>query len=287
MSSGLSLTNNSWLPSSVKTNFIRQNFERVNSRCSASLSVFEKNEAIEACTRKLINNGYSETNIRKATDIKHFRKKNKPSTVSKSVLKLPFVNDSLIRKVNALIKKYKLDVNLVSLGNKKLRHTFRGRKPVDKHDNCNVCTKLPQQYKCDKPGVVYQFKCSFCFSTYIGKTSRPFYLRYNEHKNSIKNKNNNSALSDHTKVCDCSSIDDFDINFLRCASDPVDLSLHESRLIDFLKPALNRRHEGAGGPEWRFADRSFHFSPSPPEEASGRRNVVARAVFTLIFKILS
>ena len=145
------------------------------------------------------------------------------------------------------IKNYKLDVNLVSLGNKKLRHTFRGRKPVDKHDNCNVCTKLPQQYKCDKPGVVYQFKCSFCFSTYIGKTSRPFYLRYNEHKNSIKNKNNNSALSDHTKVCDCSSIDDFDINFLRCASDPVDLSLHESRLIDFLKPALNRRHEGAGG----------------------------------------
>ena len=93
----------------------------------APLFLFGKSEAIEACTKKLLNNGYSKTHIRKATDKKHFRKKNKPSTVGKSVLKLPFVNDSLIRKVNALIKKYKLDVNLVRLGNKKLRHTFRGR----------------------------------------------------------------------------------------------------------------------------------------------------------------
>ena len=92
--------------------------------------------------------------------------------------------------------------------------------------------------------VVCLFTCKFCNSRYIGKTTRPFYIRYNEHKNSIKNKNNASALSDHIKICkDSSSINDFYIKFLRCLIDPVETSLVESRLIDFHKPEMNRRHE--------------------------------------------
>ena len=54
-----------------------------------------------------------------------------------------------------------------------------------------------------------------------------------------------SALSYLVKVCNSNSINDFEIDFLRHASDPVDASLIESRLIDLRKPALNRHYEVA------------------------------------------
>lgn len=244
LSSGLSLARRSWLPSFVKTNFIQQSYDRVQSRCSVSLPIEEKNNCIDMCTENLIRNGYSTADIRKALN-KNKSNKNR-NTFAKSILKLPFVNDSLVRKVNSLIKKYKLNVNLVSVGNKKLRHSLKPKRPIQKHKNCNICNHLPEQHNCEKAGVIYQFTCKFCYSMYIGKTCRPFHVRYKEHSNSIKNNNSLSALSEHVAVCKCKSIDDFSFNFLSWASDPVEVSLLESRFIESLKPSLNRRHEGAG-----------------------------------------
>lgn len=118
------------------------------------------------------------------------------------------------------------------LANIKLRHTFKNKQTVIKHDNCNVCVKLPpclvlalmrrwgwcaklsQQYKCDETGLVHQFKCLFCFSTHIGKTSGSFFLRCNEHKNGIKDVNSMSALPDQAKVCNCSTANSLDTEHL-------------------------------------------------------------------------
>ena len=168
----------------------------------------------------------------------------------KCMLKLPYISDSLIRKIKANIRKNNLNVRLVCSGNKKLRNALQNSNKVKKHDNCELCDRLPAKYNCDKTCVVYQFTCKSCFSKYIGKTSRPFHVRFKEHKSSIANKNNISALSDHVKICDnCHGIDDFSIDFLRCVRDPVEASLAESRFIDLLKPKMNRRHEmvGTGG----------------------------------------
>ena len=198
--------------------------------------------------RKPYKNGYSEVEI---SNVLKKNKKNKNKKLSfsadKSILKIPFVNDCLIRKVNNLIKKYKINANLVSVGNKRLRHALKPKTRTYKHDNCNICDQLSDKYNCEKSGVVYQFKCNFCSSTYIGKTCRPFYLRYKEHKYSINKKNSLSALSDHVQVCNSKSIEDFSVDFLDFSSDPVEVSLLESRFIEVMKPVLNRRHEGAGG----------------------------------------
>ncbi len=244
-SSGLSLSKRSWLPSFVKTNFIQQSFERIQARSSSSLSEDDFRKSIISCNRLLNKNGFGTTDIRRALAIKKKTAK-KVIPVKRCVLKLPFVNDSLIRRVNNLIKKYNMNVSLVNVGNKQLRHSFKPKFTNSKHVNCTVCAHLPNNFNCEKTGVVYQFKCKICLALYIGKTSRPFHFRYKEHKNSINKKNSVSALSDHAKICHCTSIEDFKIDFLRCTSDPVEATLIESRFIDLLKPSMNRRHEGAG-----------------------------------------
>ena len=51
----------------------------------------------------------------------------------------------------------------------------------------------------------------------------------------------------HNQVCRLrGTIDDFDVEFLRCLNDPVETSVMESRLINTHCPAMNRRHETAG-----------------------------------------
>lgn len=62
------------------------------------------------------------------------------------------------------------------------------------------------------------------------KTSRPFYLRYNEHNNSIKNNNSVSAPSDYCKSwLGCGSINDFHIDFLDSCPNPLDATLIDNR----------------------------------------------------------
>ena len=148
------------------------------------MSKEEIDKSVSECNDSLFKNGYCAQDIRKALNKKKCVKKMNADV--KSVLKLPFVNDSLIRKVNGLIKKYNLSVNLVSVGNKKLRHCFKPKSFVKKHENCSICIQLPEQYNCENAGVIYQIKCQFCTLTYVGKTSRPFHFCYREHQNRIK-----------------------------------------------------------------------------------------------------
>ena len=170
-------------------------------------------------------------------------KKRLDNNKNRCTLRLPFISDSLIRKINYRIRKYNLDINFISLGNNKLRNVLK-RKDFAKHDNCNLCKKLPMKSKCDTSCVVYQFTCNFCNAAYIGKTARPFYVRYREHVNSINKQNKVSALSEHIAECtDCTGIDSFTIEFLKRVNDPIAVSLMECRFIDSRKPALNRRHE--------------------------------------------
>lgn len=66
---------------------------------------------------------------------------------------------------------------------------------------------------------------------------------YNKHNNNRKNKNNLSARTKHICVCNCSSIEDFQVNFILMASNPLEATTLESKCIDWLKP-INRRGGG-------------------------------------------
>ena len=60
-----------------------------------------------------------------------------------------------------------------------LKQALKHKNPVEKHQNCEICSSLPDNYNCEIKFVVYQFTCNHCHKSYIGKTSgsRPFYLR--------------------------------------------------------------------------------------------------------------
>ena len=123
------LKKNSWLPNSVKTNFLKNSFLNIETHCSSSLPEEDLHDAITQCGQKLRLNGYSDADINrgwmkkktKNRNISSFRKSNP------SFLKLPFISDSLIRKINFLIRKYNFNVQLLSTGNKNLRHIFNSK----------------------------------------------------------------------------------------------------------------------------------------------------------------
>ena len=52
------------------------------------------------------------------------------------------------------------------------------------------------QTSCNPRGCIYQLNCN-CGNSYIGETSRPFDIRLKEHKTSVKNADQKSALSEH------------------------------------------------------------------------------------------
>ena len=84
------------------------------------------------------------------------------------------------------------------------------------------------------------------FKSYVGQSSRPFYLIYNEHKRSIQQKNNNSAISEHARSEHCNmklSITDFDLVILKKLYSPVETRLTEAMFIERYRPEMNRKEE--------------------------------------------
>ena len=236
IASGCTLTKDSWVPNHVKRNFIVNTFDSIDKRSSSnSLSV----EAKAKTKSRLKRNGFSDRDF----VIKKRSRKAKASNENKVVLNIDFISDSCSRKINYLIRKHKLNIRFVNKSNKKLCHLFRSKDRNIKHDNCVLCSKLPNYINCNVRFVVYQFICHFCSSSYIGKSSRPFRLRFNEHRRSIVNGDTASALADHCLKCAANNIEDFDVSILRILDCPVKTSISESQLIAQMKPALNRRHE--------------------------------------------
>ena len=85
-----------------------------------------------------------------------------------------------------------------------------------------------------------------CNKIYIGQTARPFLFRYKEHKYSINNKNENSALGEHLLVDHNTingTIDNFRLEFLEVFRTPIESRIGEAKWIAKIKPGLNRKQE--------------------------------------------
>ena len=75
------------------------------------------------------------------------------------------------------------------------------------------------------------FVCRKCDGSYAGKTCRSFRTHYLEHKRSIRNRDDKSALSVHVRECDCEGMTDVDVNILESGKRSLDIALLEARLI--------------------------------------------------------
>ena len=163
-------------------------------------------------------------------------------------LVLPFVDDSLSRKVEAIIRNSRLNIRIAwkggeSLKNKLVRSAHHPVPCPGGGRQCGCC-EAGLRGRCHTKNVVYRMDCLLCNtdeSFYIGETRRSVRLRYNEHIRDAKNKKTDTPFGLHqTKHPDqqltCSNIS---IKILRVSKDGPDRKILESIYIRDLKPTLN------------------------------------------------
>ena len=241
------LKEESHIPTHMKNNFITNTIKKIEKNCSTEESTKTK---IKEFKNLLKSNGYSDTTleeIRKKTERISNSKKYKKQGANKTPLIMNFINDKTSRKINQLIHKYDLDVQLISKPGPNLQQILNKQQASKQlHQNCDICKRLQKKYNCEQRFVVYEFRCKLCNKCYIGQTARPFYFRYREHQYSINKSNDNSALSQHLITEHASTdktINNFYLSFLELYRTPVDCKLGEAMWIRTRQPTLNRKEE--------------------------------------------
>ena len=241
--SGITLRKDSWLPSHVKNNFVKNSVFQIEKRCSDTAS---SKHALDTFRKRLNQNGYHFTDLPKLSN--KLVRKHEGEKIFKTCLTLDFVSDRCINRINKIISKYDFPTQVVSKPAQTLRQKLMHRTNKDKHNNCVLCSSLSPNFKCDDKFVVYKFICKLCKKIYIGQTCRPFYVRFNEHKRSLLLKNKDSALSEHA-ITDHPKSDvtiiQFDVQIVQQCHSPLETRITEAKNINLLRPEINRKHEKA------------------------------------------
>lgn len=235
-----SLRSDSWIPSAVKSNFIKSTVLNISEKCS---NYEQWEQAASKLDTRFKENGYSKSKINFETR-KQNRSKNSKSNKKESCLILDFVSDSLSRRIHSIIKKYDFDIRVINKPGKNISQLMsKNKNRKMKHDGCHICNKMPEKFFCSDRLLVYKFTCGICEGSYIGQTNRPFSIRYKEHMHSLNKKDRKSALSQHVMEAHSDLNVDFTIDILQRCLTPLETRLSEARAIDRLRPSLNRRHE--------------------------------------------
>lgn len=164
------------------------------------------------------------------------------------ILKLPFLSDRSWFEIKRTLNKYnKFKIQLIM---EKRNTICRTVKPKENNQcSCDICKKLPGHLNCRSRFLVYSLICKLCTTSmmqYIGETCVWLKDRLYQHKYSIKNKDNRSALSQHLNCEHKGSmfnIDDFNLKILQQCKDSHDTCIAEAVWIGRLKPKINRKHE--------------------------------------------
>ncbi|MEL7308212.1 MAG: hypothetical protein AAGK05_10325, partial [Pseudomonadota bacterium] len=149
-----SLKFDSFVPNHVKRNFVKNSVNEVQKKCSSSDL---QNAALKKIQKRLTENGH-----RKIPQDSFEPKKKNGNKTNGVILQLDFINDTCSRKINKIIKKYDFRIRLTNKPAKPLKHCFNKRNVCKKHQNCEVCDSLPEQYVCDDKFLVYCFTCKLC-----------------------------------------------------------------------------------------------------------------------------
>ena len=162
---------------------------------------------------------------------------------------LPYIDESLARRVNGVIKGSGLNARVAWNSGKTLaQHLIRSASQTPPCPagarKCHTCEAgLPG--RCHTKNVVYKIKCNMCDDNpaiYIGETKRRVRERFNEHLRDAKNKIEDTPLGDHVSyVHPTSTIDDkkFKVSIEKTCKDVPNLKIAESIEIRNQRPQLN------------------------------------------------
>ena len=238
------------LPMSTKKNTVRSQMLRAIRVSSPGLPRARSLKTIEDL---FLKNGYPPHLVTKLKREVLHQQSSRPSRPSRSdtppvYLVLPFIDDTLCRRVEGIIKASHLNVRVAWRGGPSLKHKLVRSAycpiPCPGGGRQCHCCKAGLRGKCHTKNVVYRMDCDLCGkdeSFYIGETRRSVRLRYNEH---IRDANNNKAdtpfgLHQAKHPGEPLNSSSVSIKILHVCKDGPDRKIWESIYIRDLKPTLN------------------------------------------------
>lgn len=239
----------------IKINIISSETNRIIDN-SSSLSLAWKH--LENLRSNLTRSGYPKelttiTMLRTINKSMYQRKKHiKPNNGNNFILKVPYINEALTRKIRKTAIKTGLNIRVVTTPGTAVKHLLN-------RGNMGVTTlKNDDLIKCKRQYCVYGASCKTCNKQYTGATARPLEFRLSEHEASVRLGNRRSSLGEHilkehpTMVPKGEDLkkrkgkrnypdffDRFDFEIKRTCQDTLETFLYESMDIKETKPELN------------------------------------------------
>ena len=205
---GLMLNAKSHHPEHIKHAVINNTINTYTSICSTNTLLQEATDSFKTRAQR---NGYSPQYINQVTS--------KPKKLPRHhreplpTLTIPYISSAFTNDIKKALKRYNLDIRLVQRPQSSLKNLLVESRPYDKTceetAKCNVCRNSPSTPKthCSQKDIVYSIECDLCHDDdgiYIGETSRPLALRFQEHYRSAANPNaksyKNMTFSKHYKA---------------------------------------------------------------------------------------
>ena len=161
-------------------------------------------------------------------------------------VRLPFISDNMSSKIKSVTRASGLPVKVAwtnqnTIKKQLVRSAIQSTPCPSGRQHCHAC-HAGLQNKCHIKNVVYQLECSLCGDKYVGETSRPVRLRYNEHLRDGINKKVGTPLGEHF-IAKHNNQAPTDTTLTACivrkCEDEADRRIAESIIIRDTLPALN------------------------------------------------
>ena len=144
---------------------------------------------------------------------KHVTSKQSNRHSDATYISLSYIDDTLSRKIDSVIKRSKLPVRIAwqsgqTLSEKLTSSALEKTQCPSGNKKCNCCSS-GLKGKCHTKNAVYMITCNLCTNkqTHIGESKRSVGLRFNEHMRDAKNKNKtkNTPFGEHFMKCHSNS----------------------------------------------------------------------------------
>ena len=224
-----------------------------------------RNRGLEKMENLFIQNGYPEQMVKKCIQqqqMKHEtagggrreqqersdqrRRQKRERRKKNTYIRLPFISDRVAAQVKRVTRSSGLPVEIAWTNTNTLRKRLvRSRlHPLpcpSGHRRCYSCNAGLKD-KCSTKNVVYELTCRHCGDSYIGETSRPVRLRYNEHRRNGVNGEAETPFGEHvTKKHTDLHRNEVSVSakILRVCRDEADRRISESICIRDKRPKIN------------------------------------------------
>ena len=235
---------NSEIQRAIRVSSDRDTTER---SLSTIKQLFSQNGYPPDLITRAINNNKHKGNVKSRNS------KNANKNTSQIYMRLPYINETIVRRVNGILRSSKAPIKPVWINKNSLQKRLVSSALIQPpcpsgNKKCHTCENGLRE-KCNTKNVVYKITCTLCKTEqrnecYVGECTRPVRYRYNEHLSDARLRKLDTPLGEHTLQSHRNLSNDqinnmFQIEILDRGKDCADVKIKESIQIRNLKPSLN------------------------------------------------